>query len=108
MNSKKINKALSIGLCAAALVPSVVSANEFKDVKQNGGFAWAYEYIDELSDKGIIDGYPNGNFEPDRPVSLEETFQLLKGIINPSSSEIKDAVSKYGSLCDDMGVSSWA
>lgn len=108
MNSKKINKALSIGLCAAALVPSVVSAKEFKDVKQNGGFAWAYEYIDELSDKGIIDGYPNGNFEPDRPVSLEETFQLLKGIINPSSSEIKDAVSKYGSLCDDMGVSSWA
>lgn len=108
MNSKKINRALSIGLCAAALIPNVVSAKEFKDVKKNGSFSWAYEYIDELSDKGIIDGYPNGDFEPDKPVSLEETFQLLKGIINPSSQEIKDAVNKYGKVCSDMGVSDWA
>lgn len=108
MNSKKLNKALSVGLCAAVLVPGIVSAKEFKDVKANGEYGWAYKYIDVLSDDGVIDGYPNGNYEPAKPVSLEETFQLLKGIINPSSSELKDAVKNYGSICDENGVSSWA
>lgn len=108
MNSKKVNKALSIGLCAAVLVPGIVSAKEFKDVKSNGEYGWAYEYIDVLSDQGVIDGYPNGNYEPANSVSLEETFQLLKGIINPSSTELRDAVTKYGSVCDQKGVSSWA
>lgn len=108
MNNKKITRILSVGLCAIMLVPSVVSAKEFNDVKKSGGYSWAYDYIDEMSDKGIIEGYPGGDFQPTKPVSLEETLQLLKGIINPSKDDLTKAVDKYGSICDKYGVSSWA
>ncbi|EFI42133.1 S-layer homology domain-containing protein [Peptoniphilus sp. oral taxon 386] len=106
--NKRIVKALTIGLCTVMLVPNIVLAKEFKDVKKNGPYGWAYSYIDELSDKGIIEGYPNGNYEPDKAVSFEEVHQLIKGIINPTRDEINKAVEKYGSDIEKSGVASWA
>ncbi|RVU54803.1 S-layer homology domain-containing protein [Anaerosphaera multitolerans] len=108
MNNKKITKAISLGLCAVLLIPSAVYAKEFKDVKKSEGYGWAYDYIDEMSDKGVIEGYPDNTFKPDKAVNFEETLQLLKGIINPSKDEVKKAVEKYGEACEKYGVSSWA
>lgn len=108
MQNKKIAKALTVGLCAVVLAPSLVSAKEFKDVTKNGPYKWAYEYIDELSDKGIINGYPSGDFKPDNAVSFEETVELIKGLLNPSSSQISDARAKYKTAIDDAKVPDWA
>lgn len=108
MRINKITKALSIGLCAVVLAPSLVSAKEFKDVAKNGPYSWAYGYIDELSDRGIINGYPSGEFKPDNSVSLEETVELIKGLLSPSSSEISSARAKHKSLLEEAKVPEWA
>lgn len=108
MNSKNLNKALAIALCASAMIPGIVSAKAFKDVKPTGDYAWAFEYINTLSDEGIINGYPDDYYKPANPVSLEEVFKLLNGIINPTRQEISESLSKYGSICDKNGVAGWA
>ncbi|MBL7574686.1 S-layer homology domain-containing protein [Peptoniphilus asaccharolyticus DSM 20463] len=108
MQTNKITKALSVGLCAVVLAPSLVSAKEFKDVAKNGPHSWAYGYIDELSDKGIINGYPNGEFQPNNSVSLEETVELIKGLLSPSGSEIASARAKYRAILEDAKVPEWA
>lgn len=38
---------------------------------------WAYKYIDYLSDKGIVEGYPDGTFNPQGLISREEAAQML-------------------------------
>ena len=108
MNKKDLSKALSIGLCAATMIPTLVSAKQFKDVAPKGPYGWAYQYIDVLSDRDVIKGYPDGKFLPENSVSFEETLELLKGIINPAPQDISAAVAKYGSVSDSYGVSSWA
>lgn len=49
------------------IMPSM--AFQFPDVAQNH---WAASQIDELSDKGVIVGYPDGTFKPDDNVSRAE------------------------------------
>ena len=108
MIRKNFKKALGVSLCATILLSNSVFAKEFKDVTKNGPYGWSYSYIDELSDKGVIDGYPNGNFEPDRAVSFEETLKLLKGVINAPQDEVNKAVEKYGDDLTKIGVASWS
>lgn len=106
--NKCLKKSLAIGLVGASLIPSAVLAKEFKDVTKNGDYSWAYAYIDELSDKGIINGYPDNTYKPNDPVSFEETLKLILGIQNPSSSEKASYVKKYESDMKKYGVSTWA
>lgn len=108
MKSNNLKKVAAIGLAAATLMPNVAFAKEFKDVTKTNNFSWAYNYIDVLSDKGVIDGYDDGTFKPERPVSLEETIKLLVEIVNPSETEIKEALDKYGQKVIDSGVRDWA
>ncbi len=46
----------------------------FPDVAENH---WAYEYIDGLAKRGIIEGYPNGLFQGDRMMSRYEFAAML-------------------------------
>lgn len=108
MKSNNLKRIAAIGLAAATLMPSVAFAKEFKDVTKSNKYSWAYDYIDVLSDKGVIEGYEDGTFKPERPVSLEETLKLLFEIINPSDAEVKEAVEKYGKIATDNGVKDWA
>lgn len=49
----------------------------FKDVPLDH---WAFNLITEAKKKGIIKGYPDGNFKPDGPVSRAEVLQILKNL----------------------------
>ena len=90
------------------LVPSATFAKEFKDVKRDNKYAWAYNAIDVLSDKDVISGHPDGEFKPGDSVSLEELLQLIKQVLNPSADEVKTAKEKYSKTAKDNGVNSWA
>ena len=46
----------------------------FPDIPENH---WAYEYVDKLADAGIIEGYPDGNFNGDRMMSRYEFAAML-------------------------------
>lgn len=100
---------LTLNLVIVALMmPNNIFAKEFKDVKRSGNVAWAYEYIDELSDKNILKGYEDGSFKPNNAVSFLETMEIIKTIKNPSKDTLNDAVNKNVELLNANGVPSWA
>lgn len=54
--------------------PDPVKTKLFPDVPENH---WAYEYIRELVDKGIIEGYPDGTWKGDRMMTRYEFAALI-------------------------------
>ena len=83
MKSNNLKRAAVLGLATIMLVPSATFAKEFKDVKKDNKYAWAYNAIDVLSDKNVISGHPDGEFKPGDSVSLEELLQLIKQVLRP-------------------------
>lgn len=51
-------------------------SSEFSDVNES---FWAYRYITELKKEGIISGYEDAKFYPDRPVTREEFVKMIVG-----------------------------
>jgi S-layer homology domain len=52
---------------------------------------WAEPFIQVLTEKGIIAGYPDGTFQPDRPVTRAE-FAALVNKAFPDAPEIRAAI----------------
>lgn len=102
-------KIIAINLVFAILfAPTNLFAKSFTDVKEKGNTSWAYKYVDELSNKNILNGYEDGTFKPNNPVSFLETMQILKTLLNPSEDELKLARESNLELVNSCGVMDWA
>ncbi|EFA90364.1 S-layer homology domain-containing protein [Peptoniphilus lacrimalis] len=75
MNKKLIS---TITLSAILIAPTSILAKTFSDVNNND---WFYSVINELSDKGIISGYEDNTFKPQKSVSYAEFLTLLNNAI---------------------------
>ncbi len=54
--------------------PKKSYAQKFKDVDEN---YWAFSYISEMNTRGVIDGYPDGNYYPEEPVTRAEFAKIM-------------------------------
>ncbi len=76
------NQATSETLNPKPLPPVTRPAIAFPDVPQN---YWAYPFIAGLSARGILGGFPGGNFQPNKPVTRAEfAVQLQKAFTKPN------------------------
>ncbi|NET57339.1 MAG: S-layer homology domain-containing protein [Symploca sp. SIO2E6] len=72
---------LAFGLSVGAVAPLVTSApslaqtSQFRDVSPN---YWASNFIQELSDRDIIAGFPDGSFKPNAPVTRAQYAAMLR------------------------------
>ncbi|RDV80711.1 S-layer homology domain-containing protein [Ammonifex thiophilus] len=65
---------------------------------------WAEKVVVELAAKGLISGYPDGTFKPDRPVTRAELASLLSRTLSLAPGE-----EKHLELFADRGeIPSWA
>lgn len=79
MNKKLITiTTLSLLLGTTLLTPQIASAKTFTDVKKSD---WHYSVVNELSNKGIITGYEDNTFKPQKSVSYAEFLTLLNNSI---------------------------
>ena len=102
-------KFIAIALSALLLfAPASIFARSFKDLSKNGKSAWAYDYVEELSNKNILKGYEDGSFKPNNPVSFLEIMQILKTVLNPSQDEINSARAAYLEFVNANGIVDWA
>lgn len=51
----------------------ILAAPVFSDIQGN----WAQESIQALVDKGVLNGYPDGTFKPDQPVTRAEFAKMV-------------------------------
>ncbi len=66
-----------LALAAVAALTAGVSAyaaNPFSDVSTDD---WAYQAISDLSDQGIVEGYPDGTFKGERNMTRYELAQII-------------------------------
>ena len=70
-----MKKILAIA-AAAALTASVsaYAANPFSDVSPDN---WAYQAVSDLSDQGVVEGYPDGTFKGERNMTRYELAQVI-------------------------------
>ena len=66
-----------LAMAAAAALTAGVSAyaaNPFSDVSTND---WAYQAVADLSDQGVVIGYPDGTFRGERNITRYELAQIV-------------------------------
>ncbi|WP_438296854.1 S-layer homology domain-containing protein [Sporosarcina sp. FA15] len=114
--SKFLVGAASAALVASAVAP-VASAADFKDTKGNTH----EEAINALSDAGVITGYTDGTFLPNKTLSRSDVVKLMgkwlvaEGSVvptdyktNPRFADLKstsnDELLKYAAVVKDNGV----
>ena len=61
-------------LAALAAGASVYAANPFSDVSTSD---WAYQAVSDLSDQGVVEGYPDGTFKGQNNITRFEMAQII-------------------------------
>ena len=71
-------KLITAILAIAMVTPNIVLAKDYKqkfwDVPKDH---WAFEYIADLADRGVIDGYEDGSFKPESTVTRAEWAKIM-------------------------------
>ncbi len=109
---KKRFLSVIIALClifSCAALPAF-AAGTFPDVL-SPDHDWAAKQIEEMTDLGIIKGYTDGTFKPDKAISKIEAvilFARVAGYSNSAYSKIADlAYEKYQYLLQDLDIESY-
>ena len=70
-----MKKILAIAAAAALTAGvSAFAANPFSDVSTDD---WAYQAVSDLSDQGVVEGYPDGTFKGERNITRYELAQII-------------------------------
>ena len=69
---KKILALAAIAALTAGV--SAYAANPFSDVTPDD---WAYQAVSDLSDQGVVEGYPDGTFKGERNMTRYELAQII-------------------------------
>jgi hypothetical protein len=84
-------RAAAAVLAALLVAPAAVRATPFADVPANH---WAYQAIETLAADGLVDGYPDGAFKGDRPLSRYEMAAIVARVVAKLEAEGARTASK--------------
>lgn len=99
MSHAKIKVALAALLACSAF--SASAASPFSDVDHND---WSYKAVAELSEQGVVDGYPDGSFKGNKEISRFETAQIVARLLakeNSLNNEQKASIHKLANAYSD-------
>lgn len=93
---------LALGMLCAT--KQAAMATPFSDVPANH---WAYQYIQSLAADGLIDGYPDGKFKGDRPLTRYEMAVIVARVVaklqeNQYKGPSKEDLDKLQKLIDAL------
>ena len=104
-----MKKILAIAAVAALTAGvSAYAANPFSDVSTSD---WAYQAVSELSEQGIVEGYPDGTFKGERNITRYELAQIIARLMANEDqynaeqrAMIDQLASEYADELDTLGV----
>ena len=94
MNTRKLI-ALVLSVVMIAGCAATVSAASFPDITSN--YSWAAEAIDDMASRGVLKGYTDGTFKPEKSVSHLESLIIaarIMGVDNEENSDYRNAAVK--------------
>lgn len=101
-----MNKVLApLLIVSMSAVP--VSAIKFGDLQ---GYGWAEKYITDVSNKGIISGYPDATFKPGYSVTRIESLVMIANLYPKTDIDniYKNSSAKYMSALNKYKIDDWA
>lgn len=100
---KHFSAKLILASLFAGLAVTASAANPFSDVKTSD---WSYQAVAQLSEAGVVDGYPDGTFKGDRAITRYEMSQIVAKLMakeDALSGEQKEIVGKLaGEYADEL------
>ena len=103
---KKILAMAAVAALAAGA--SAYAANPFADVSTSD---WAYQAVSDLSDQGIVEGYPDGTFKGQTNITRYEMAQIIARLMakeDQYNAEQRATIDKlageYADELDSLGV----
>lgn len=102
---KKIVSMLLASTLAASTIMPVMAKDTFSDVKDGH---WAKEYVEDMAQRGLISGYDDGTYKPERDVSRMDAFALFARLMGSNIETNKDvleiAKEKYKDVLKDYNL----
>ena len=92
---------MSLSVTAGAIAPFIAPApsfaqTTFSDVNSN---YWAGEFIQKLSERGVIAGFPDGTFRPEEPVTRAQFAAMIRKAFQKApkreATRFNDVASNY-------------
>ena len=103
---KKILAMAAVAALAAGA--SAYAANPFSDVSTSD---WAYQAVSDLSDQGIVEGYPDGTFKGQTNITRYEMAQIIARLMAKEDqynaeqrATIDKLAAEYADELDSLGV----
>ena len=104
-----MKKILAIAAVAALTAGvSAYAANPFSDVSPDD---WAYQAVSDLSDQGVVEGYPDGTFKGERNMTRYDLAQVIARLmaredqLNAEQKETQDKLAgEYADELANLGV----
>ena len=103
---KKILAMAAVAALAAGA--SAYAANPFSDVSTSD---WAYQAVADLSDQGIVEGYPDGTFGGQKNITRYEMAQIIARLMAKEDqynaeqrATIDKLAAEYADELDSLGV----
>ena len=101
-NLKKVISAVIALALSASTFASVSFAKSFSDVASTASYA---EAVDVLSALGIINGYEDGTFGPDKTIKRSEAAKIIVAMVNKiATAEGRKGATQF----DDVAADHWA
>ena len=74
-----------------------LGAFAFSDMAEER-FSWAVEAVEAMAEKGIINGYPDGTFQPDNGITKIEAILLISRILGINDDVYSDSLEDIYSI----------
>ena len=104
---KLMSAIIAAALSVSVLVP-VFAADTFKDVNSKS-YSWAYDFVEDMAECGLIKGYEDGTFRPGNSVSRMDAFAFFSRLMGSNSEVNADilaqAKEKYAGVLAKYGLS---
>ena len=105
MSMKKMLAVVAAASLVAVAAPAF-AANPFSDVPMNH---WAYDAVEQLAAKGILEGYPNGTFKGNRAMTRYEIAQMVarmmaSGVGGADADKLKKLIDEFAPELQALGV----
>ena len=89
-----------------AVAAPAFAANPFSDVPMNH---WAYDAVEQMAAKGILEGYPNGTFKGNRAMTRYEIAQMVarmmaNGVGGADADKLKALIVEFAPELEALGV----
>ena len=101
----QVTRAMFVTVLGRLFAPEAKEcATDFSDVKESDWFA---PYVRWASDNGIVNGYEDGTFAPNKPISREQMAAILMRFCTAFGYELPE-VNEPMTFADAEKISAWA